>query len=525
MTQWVMQADVLQQDGRLEEALDHLLVAKALEPEDLDVGKRLFHAYLEKGHLFKGLDELKRLHKLYPMDEQLCLELSRLLRETKSNDEAIEFYKRLLTRNPVHPEALEELGALYLKQEQPEKAIEVLDKLKLLSPKNVNVLLQLSMANLQIRQVSKARESLKQAYRLDPTRSEVRLQLARLYLGEELYEQAIQLLTPLEDEEGVSLEKFVLLVDCYTGNCQYDKASDLLTQYQEVFDKEADFARCHIKLNQKLNLTQEVDEWYSVLNEWEPNWKNIDQYCGFLEQKKLFSKMESMLIEKSREPQYSSNPKLFYRLACLYKADSPEDALNWLQKSLDIDLAEEPAVLKGELLVKLNQYSRAVQWFEILQDKFPDADYQQHVDELIERDKRYKATYTLMKKARTALSSRQYKRALKCYKDMVERVPDNVQWLEQLGNLFSFDVNYPEALVSFEKALHYEKNNKEPLLQKILYLSMLYNDFDKSHDAASKLADYAGPDDFELLQKRLIIARHLLAEKSKPVEYLSPEIA
>jgi tetratricopeptide (TPR) repeat protein len=154
-----------------------------------------------------------------------------------------------------------------------------------------------------------------------------------------------------------------------------------------------------------------------------------------------------------------------------------------------------------------------------MRELFPSCDYDERVEQLIERDKKYKKTYRILKKAHTALERGTYKKALEHYRELVNLVPDNPSWLEQLGNLYSVETSYPQAMECFESALKLtRKDKRSALLEKMFYLAYVYNDFERADECAAEISVGASQEvEFEIL--RLRINRHLLAEKAYPLDH------
>ena len=501
-------------------SLEDLLIAKSLDPGNLKIGEELAELYTSEGSFSLAIDELRLLWLQHQRNENLTLKIARLYKSDSQHSRAAEFFNRTLVISPTNRRALLEYGELLILLKSYKEATSILERYKLLDSEKIEVCILLSECYLKAGYVSKAVDNLRQALKIEPFNHEVRIYLAQIFEREQLYSEGSKLLESI-DKEGLSEDLFRMhmstLVDCYIGLCQYDRASEALREFNESHPKSEDVLRKKIKLGRRLDQWEEVELNLRRLLELDPGYESYAALADFYLEKDEFEKLEKHLLAAYRL--FGDEADLAYRLAVLYRDDRPEESLTWIQNALDAtaELIEEWHYLKGELLIRLGNHEGALQWFRDMRRLFPECDYDERVEELIERDRKYKKTYKILKKAHNALEKGIYKKALEHYRELVSLVPDNPSWMEQLGNLYSVETSYPQAMECFEKVLTLARKDKvAAMLEKMFYLAYVYNDFERANDCASQIENSTQHEvEFELLKLR--INRHLLAEKAYPL--------
>lgn len=518
--QYIDEALKLHEMGNIEEAIDDLLIAKSLNPRKMEIGKRLASIYLSSGSIQLALDELRIIWLQNPNNEEIILEIAELYIQCSNLVKAGEFYSRALQLNPSNQMVLSSYGQLLFDLKEYQESVKIYERLKYLQTDNPEVLLSLAECYLKLGRNIKAIDHLKMAFKLAPHLSKLQVQLATVYIKEELFDGGLQLLQNLQESQDLSLEENLLMVDAYIGQKNYDKAQELLNSCKEGHPTNTNILKKSIFLKKSLNLLDEVMNDYNFLLEQEKNLENVQSFCAYLEDTDQYDQLQKTLVGLNIDDESNAWAKL--KLAFLCKLDDPEYALECLTKALPFYTEDEDLhLLKGELLISLNHYAKATQWFEKLKEKFPGSEYEYKLQELIQKDRSYKETFSVLKKARKALESGHYKKALRYYEEIVEKVPDNPDWLEQLGSLYSYDTNYISAMESYDKAIFHSKvDHKEELFENQILLSSLYDDFSRTVDLIDELGQVCNLKFYQKLQQ-IRAYRHLLAERSRDTEFFS----
>ncbi|MBW7876858.1 MAG: tetratricopeptide repeat protein [Candidatus Cloacimonetes bacterium] len=521
--QYLEMAQTFRASGRLEEAATQLVLARVHAPENLECALCYADVLDSLNQREAALNELLLLWHSYSRDANLNYRLALLCASLHRVESAIWFYERTLEVNAIHQEALYEYSELLLRQGRDREALVILERLKLLDKDNTDVLVKIARAWKGMKDSAKAIEHLKLAYRMEPARLDLRIQLAEVYVEEGLYPQAVKLMLPLEEGDSVSSEKLALIVKCYIGMGQYDQAHQTLTRYEVLFPRDPEVFRIRAQMAIRLNQRDEAESALLKVLELQKTMQNVEALIHLYEEDSP-EKLEQFLIEML--DRFPREPEICYQLALLYKSDSPAEAMDFIEKALGMNENQSRYyLLKGELLVKLNKYARAMEWFDSMRKRFVKENFEIQVEKLIEQDRRYKETIGLLNRAEEALESNSYKKALQCYREIVERIPDNPDWLEQLGNLYSFEVSYPEAMDCFARAREFCKPaDKGRLLEKAFYLAYLHNDFERAHELATPLI-LEKEDEAQIHLQLIKVERHLLTERVFPTKYFQDRMA
>lgn len=498
--------------------LETLLLHKSLQPSNLNVGTQIVAYYLRNDQLLEAIDELRLLCLHHPRNDDLTLRIARLYVKLDYQDEAIRFFEKTLKIDPLSRSALLEFSELLMQRKEYEKAIGILERAKLVAGNSKDIFLYLANCYSDSGQTGKVIENLKQVQKIAPDDLQVRLHLAEVYVKEELYPQAMQMLSLLPDHDELGQKKISMLVDCLIGEHRYDKATELLQTYIRRYESDESVQRKWILLNSKLNLWDEVQDGFRKLFEMESSYKVYIEWAEFNRERGDFEALEDMLEDGRR--MFPREADLFYRLCRLYFADRPSKALDAIDHALKLqEPQEEWCMLKGEILVRLGRHAQAIQWFRSIQGQFSGRDLQEYVKSLIDKDRSYRETYKCFKEASKALTAGNYKVALELFRELNEKVPDNVDWLEQWATLAGVEGFYVEALQAFERATGFcdEDKVKELNVSKV-QLAFTHNDFETGYDLSKSILQ-TDSDNVKLQLKQVRILRHLLTDKSFDVDF------
>ncbi len=498
--------------------LETLILHKSLQPGDLNIGTQIVAHYLRNDQLSEAVDELRILCLHHPRNEQLTVRIARLYVQLEQWENASKFFEKTLKIDPLSKIALLEFSQLLMHLKDYDKAIGILERAKLVASHSKEIFLHLASCYSDSGQTGKVIENLKQVQKIDPDDLQVRVQLAEVYVREELYPQAMQLLSLLPDHDDLGQRKISMLVDCLIGEHRYDKATELLQTYIRRYDSDESVQRKWILLNSKLKLWDEVQDGYKKLFEMESSYSIYIEWAEFNRERGDFEVLEDMLEDGRR--MFPREADLHYRLCRLYFADRPAKALDAIEQALKLEEPrEEWCMLKGEILVRLGRHAQAIQWFRSIQGNFPSRDLQEYVKGLIDKDRSYRETYKCFKEASKSLAAGNFKVALELFRNLNERVPDNVDWLEQWGTLAGVEGFYVEALQALERARNLSEPEKSIELDgRRIHLAFTHNDFEKGNELGTKLLDDHS-DDVRLQLQHVRTLRHLLTDKSFDVDF------
>ena len=504
--------------------IDSLILKRSLKPQNKEIGKQLARLYLAEGNVGLAIDELRLLWLRHPREDSITLEIARLYAGEKDVHRAFDFYERTLKINPIHKIALREYGELLMERGKIGQAITILERSKLAGSPDEKTYTLLSKAYRSTGMITRSIENLRNAYRLNPNSSQMRIELAEVYAKEELFPQARQVLQGFQAKGDYARRKLLVEVDCLIGESKYDQATQLLQEYLNEYREDAYIFRKLIYLNQRLGLSEEVHRYYKKLFEVESNYTVYSEWADF-----YASQEQYPFLEKHLRKGFDYFPKesdLHYRLASLYQEDKASQALKHIEAALDLstEVKENWKTLKGEVLISLGKHALALQWFRKLDQEYPGRNYQDYVQNLIDKDKRYRSSYKLYKKAAVLLEKGDTRLALKDFRELVKQIPDNLDWNEKWASLAALENMYPEAREGFEKCIAQSSKDVQTRYQRqLLHLSYLFNDFEKSLELAEALFQKDVTDESVQLQT-IRIERHLLAQRTLSLPYFEERL-
>ena len=144
------------QEDRLDQAVDLLEKALALDPKDPDVCNNLGVAYRKKGMLDDAIAQYRKAIELDPSLFDAHINLGEAYRAKKMTDEALREYRRAISLSPQRPEPYNHLGVLYLEMKRFDEAIDQFKKSVSLRPDYGEAFFNMAVAHYYRRDYQKA---------------------------------------------------------------------------------------------------------------------------------------------------------------------------------------------------------------------------------------------------------------------------------------------------------------------------------------------------------------------------------
>jgi len=177
-------------DRRYPEAVDALLVALDLEPENLQGLTGLGEAYLRMGDIDESRAAYVRALKERPEFPAALVGIARSFEAQGRDSEAVPFYRRAITANAGFAEAYTQLGELYLRQGRVEEAIDLLAEGVRVRPDYAPGRNRLALAYSRLGLFNEAVATIQSAIALEPNRPEHPTTLGNIQLDLGLVERA-----------------------------------------------------------------------------------------------------------------------------------------------------------------------------------------------------------------------------------------------------------------------------------------------------------------------------------------------
>ncbi|MGA2139959.1 MAG: tetratricopeptide repeat protein, partial [Verrucomicrobiia bacterium] len=176
-------ASMLQQDGRMQEAMEHWEQALRLNPDDADDHNNLGDALIRSGRVPEAIEHLEHALRLKPDFAEAHYNLGVALAQAGRIPEAIERWEQALRLKPDYPEAHYNLGTALGQAGKVGEAIVQFEQALRIKPDYAEAHCNLGVALEQAGRPQDAIGHYEQALRLNPDLAEARNALARLQAG------------------------------------------------------------------------------------------------------------------------------------------------------------------------------------------------------------------------------------------------------------------------------------------------------------------------------------------------------
>lgn len=316
----------------------------------------------------KASDAFRRATALNPIHPSLLQRLGDGFNQLGESDRAIEYYNKLLQKVPALTFVRDRLIDLYLRRQERDKAAAELKAALADSPANPQAQYLLGSIYLEDRKLTEAEDCFNKALLLNPAFEPVYYDLAMVLISADKPRQAIE---TLEKARSKFQQSFV--GEFYTG-LAYSRLKDYAATLKHFTTAEG-IARATAtnrlthtfyfqvgsayERNQKF---QDAETYFRKALEISPDFAEALNYLGYMWAERGENLEEARaMIEKAvkLEPK---NPAYLDSMGwVLFKLKNSEEALTWIQKS--IEHSEEPdATLYdhlGDVYERLNQTAKA----------------------------------------------------------------------------------------------------------------------------------------------------------------------
>jgi tetratricopeptide (TPR) repeat protein len=395
----IRQAQVLMNEGKLEECLELLSMAEKIETNnpDLyltkggalnllgDVGKAVeaFEQALtmpiddpdetlynigisfgQAGETHLAIKYLEKAYKENPKNEIVLYELGYYCDKDSRFEDSIEYYDKYLNIDPFNHSVWYNIGITYNRMGMFEKAIEAYDYSLVLNEDFLHAHFNKANALANNNQFEEAIECYLEYLQLDQNNDDAYCYLAECYLNMDRYPEAL-----------VNYEKAIQLNDSNSSawygsglikwsDGELTEAQTCLKKAISLEDDNSDFWAMAAKIHAELNENKEAIESFEMATSLEP--ENIENWLSYSE---MFYDLDdtdrAIEVLKTANKFNKSNAFLNYRLTA-YLLDNNEEleAVCHFEKALKIDYSKQnelfefyPAALKIESIKKLiSQY-------------------------------------------------------------------------------------------------------------------------------------------------------------------------
>lgn len=224
---------LLLQQGRPEEALEHLREAARRGPVDLDLALRLAELEVEHGDASVG----EKLYESIAMEHgsvRAMLALGRSLARRGEGQEAIAVVYRAVEMAPNSEEALSAYARLCVEHGAPVPAMKTLEALTRLFPMNAEYSYLLGVARLQLAESEGAVAALRRSLELDPDRVLPLFALGLSFRDQKRFAEAREALTESLQLMPSHADSLVVLAEVEEGMGELESAEKHLERAFEL---------------------------------------------------------------------------------------------------------------------------------------------------------------------------------------------------------------------------------------------------------------------------------------------------
>ncbi len=412
-----------QQQGKAERAIDCLLRALEIDPQQLAVYRDLERLYRGERN-WDALVDIFRRHIDVETEAKertaVYLALGRVFEEElRDPDRAAESYNDILTFDPDHTDALRGLARIYEQTEQWDRAVEIMERLVDVVPAQEKVDLSFRLGKIldeQMQMPESAEERLSDALSVDPGHVPSMLSLINLYRrrGDSL--KAAQMMVRAEPCTQNVLEKTRLLFEA--GKVYQTDLNDE-ARARDLFARTLELDPEHVEAGAPLA------EIYYRRQEWVP----------------LIPVLE-MLARKTDRRANKELHVLYYRLAkAADKLGDQDKALKCYRHAYELDPTHLPTLVdRADLLYRRQQWDDAFKLYQTVMVQHRESQSDEEIVEVFHRIGNIK-----MKVGERAKAINMYEKAL-------EISPGHRPTLLALGQVYAEAGDW-EAVIRQKRAL------------------------------------------------------------------------
>lgn len=395
----IRQAQILMQEGKLEECLELLSIAEKIETNNPEVFLTKGRAYNLQGDFGKAVEAFDYALKM-PIDDldETFYNIGISFGQADETHLAIKYLGKAYNVNPENEIVLYELGYYFDKDSQFEKSIEFYDKYLNIDPFNHSVWYNIGITYNRLGMFEKAIEAYDYSLVLNEDFLHAHFNKANALANNNQFDEAIECYLEYVQLDKENDDAYCYLAECYLNSDMYSEAlanyqiairlngnnssawygsglimwtEGLLTDAQNFFKKaisleedNSDFWAMDAKVHAELDQIKEAIESFEMATMLEP--ESIENWLSYSEMYyDLDDTDKAIKVLKTANKINKSNAYLNYRLTA-YLLDKNEEleAVCHFEKALKIDYSKQdelfefyPEALKIESIKKLiSQY-------------------------------------------------------------------------------------------------------------------------------------------------------------------------
>lgn len=461
-----------------QKAAEYTEKASKLDPKNIWYTQELAYMYFDQGKLDEAGDCFKKMVNDQPKNVDWLFGYAEVLKRQNKKEEAILNYDRMEDQLGILPDISIQKFELYTQLKQQEKALNELTKARRLYPDDPGILGNLIDYYFKQREIGKAKEMLSELVRTNPSNGRAHLAIADICMREQNRPAAYISFKAAFLGEGVDLETKLGILSALNEQMVVadpeliELAELAVEQYPEESKVHAILGDLYLKNNLKVKA---LESYKIALKYDESRFVTWNQVLMMEYQLQRFEELYKDARACSAVFPTISSVQLLYTTACVRIGNFTEaiEAAD-LGKEVVIDdkaMEAEFYALKGEALFRSNQPKDAIISFETALKKDPNnliakSTYAvllaEHVKDFTHANEMITQVLNLQPKQASHLHAKgqivffqgEYETAKKFLEEAVALVPEDGNYVENLGDAYS-------KLNNSEKAIEYWNQAKK----------------------------------------------------------------
>jgi tetratricopeptide (TPR) repeat protein len=239
----------LTEQGRLDEAIEHLQKALEIHPGHPECHNNLGNALLQAGQVDEAIEHLQKALQINPGDEEACYNLGNALLQKGNVDEAIAHYQKALQIKPDFTEAHNNLGNALLQKGRVDEAITHCQEAIQLKPDYAEA--HFNLANVLARQgkSSDAIGQYQKAIKIKPGYADAHYNLGVVLARQGRLDEAVEQYRETIGMRPDDVNAHGNLAKVLAAQGKFDEA---VKEYQRTVELAPDSARAHFGFGQAL---------------------------------------------------------------------------------------------------------------------------------------------------------------------------------------------------------------------------------------------------------------------------------
>ncbi|MBN1901657.1 tetratricopeptide repeat protein [Candidatus Sumerlaeota bacterium] len=387
--------------------------------------------------------QYKRILRTDPKNYKAQVALGNIALLFGDSQGAIKAFDQAITINPDNTEVFSHIGAAYLEQKEYQKALDLYEKAALVKPDEENLQVILFSIYEKLKKNDKAENTLKNLVKTNPKRPEFYALLGEFYRKQERPSEALEVYQKAYELKNTSRTHSGMIITLLLELGRKEEAALFAEKAQEFLKQKKEFL-IYTGLNfSNFGGYEEALRFFELARDEDPadlvTWAYI---AGIYNRMKEFGKAIEIFTElQEKLPDETSSADFYELLGSLYgEQRNMKNAEEAFGKASNLNPQKESVYLSWATLLSRERQDKRIR--QILNDAF------KHIDRSSDKG--------MLLEAQIQTSLKEYDRAEFLYKILLEKDPENLDYIYNLGLMYYDAHKFDDAEIYLRKVI--EKN-------------------------------------------------------------------